>query len=551
MSLVYNSLEWIRWMFGIFPRTAIGSRTKFLIVHYSFVAVIFLLLCVFTPQLRGPLHLPPMTHVPSVERVLVGLLFLLLYILVRIVFILVQLLGIEEESEFPDIESDWQAIQTALDREGLFLDELPLFLVNGLTPDQEKSAFDAAFDAASEMTWRVLGAPFNSPNAALRVYASDNAIYLSCTNVGTTNLQHGKISRETATAPQVASGVTGTIKAGAALQSKSPIIQPLKGPATGTIVSLSGPEPGIGNEAPAARPGGIGEFFRTMAPGGLNWAQRTVLPGTFVNKGFGKQRLEPLGPLDIEVGNRRMAFLCQLIDKSRYPYCQINGLIQAYPLSWASDADYSRKLAPAIRNDLATVHGCFQLQFPVVAVVTEVDVIAGVKDFLMRSERLQPGLRRSRAGASYVPGAEPTEANAQWIVDKGMEWFRGWIYTAFSADLDNHDNPKLFQMMCEISQRRAALAALISSTMYKVCSPGIRLHGVYFAATGRLQQEQGFIRGVLDKVIDSQSLLAWTPLRLAEEKRSGVLTIILGSLSFVMFVLAIWIYAGWERPPRP
>ena len=119
------------------------------------------------------------------------------------------------------------------------------------------------------------------------------------------------------------------------------------------------------------------------------------------------------------------------------------------------------------------------------AVVTEVDVIAGVKDFLMRSERLQPGLRRTRAGASYVSGAEPTEANAQWIVDKGMEWFRGWVYTAFSADLDNRDNPKLFQMMCEISQRRAAMAALISSTLYRVCSPGIRLQGVYFAATGR------------------------------------------------------------------
>ena len=546
MSFVYKTLEWIRWMFGIFPRTAIGSRTKFLIVHYSFVAVIFLLLCIFTPQLRVPLHLPDMEHVPWVNRILVGLLFLLLYALVRVVLILVQLLGIEEESEFPDIESDWQEIQSALDREGLFLDELPLFLVNGLTPDQEKTAFEAA----SGITWRVSGSPFNRPNAAVRAYASENAIYLSCTNVGTTNLQQGKISRDSSASPLAAPGVTGTRKAGGALPTGSPIIRPLKGPATGTIVSLGDPEPAIGEETAVAKPGGFGEFFRTMAPGGLDWANRTVMPGRIINKGFGKQRLEPLGPLDIEVGNRRMAFLCDLIEKARYPYCQINGMIQAYPLSWASDSDYSRKLAPAIRNDLATVHECFQLQFPVVAVVTEVDVIAGVKDFLMRSERLQPGLRRTRAGASYVSGAEPTEANAQWIVDKGMEWFRGWVYTAFSADLDNRDNPKLFQMMCEISQRRAAMAALISSTLYRVCSPGIRLQGVYFAATGRSQQEQGFIRGVLDKVIDSQSLLAWTPLRLIEQKRSGVLTLILGSLSLVMFVLAIWIYADLWRPPQ-
>ena len=544
MSFVYKSLEWIRWMFGIFPRTAIGSRTKFLIVHYSFVAVVFLLLCFFTPELRKPLHLPNMEHVPWIERILVGLLFLLLYTLVRVVLILVQLLGIEEESEFPDIESDWQEIQSALDREGLFLDELPLFLVNGLTPDQEKSAFEAA----SGITWRVSGSPFNRPNAAVRVYANENAIYLSCTNVGTTNLQQGKISRESSAGPQAAPGVTGTRKAGAALPQGSPIIRPLTGPSTGTIVSFADPEPPVGEETSVAKPGGFGEFFRTMAPGGLDWANRTVMPGRLINKGFGKQRLEPLGPLDIEVGNRRMAFLCHLIEKSRYPYCQINGLIQAYPMSWASDAEYSRKLAPAIRNDLAIVHECFQLQFPVVAVVTEVDVIAGVKDFLMRSERLQPGLRRTRAGASYVSGAEPTEANAQWIVGKGMEWFRGWVYTAFSADLDNRDNPKLFQMMCEISQRRSAMAALISSTLYKVCSPGIRLQGVYFAATGRSQQEQGFIRGVLDKVIDSQSLLAWTPLRLAQQKRSGLLTMILSCLSLVMLVVAIWIYAVLWRP---
>lgn len=535
-------------MFGIFPRTAIGSRTKFLIVHYSFVTFVFLLLCLLTRPLRSwwPDLVPEMSYEPPfkwVDSILLGVIFLLLYALVRVVLVLVQLLGIEEESEFADIENDWREIQSALNREGLFLDELPLFLVNGLTPDQEKSAFEAA----SGVTWRVSGAPFNRPNAAVRAFASENAIYLSCTNVGTTNLQQGKIIRETVT-PQAAPGVTGTRKAGTALPGESPIIRPLKGPATGTIVSLDDQSSGT-DEAPAAKPGGFGEFFRTMAPGGLDWASRTVMPGRMVNKGFGKQRLEPIGSLDIEVGNRRMAFLCHLIEKSRYPFCQINGLIQAYPFSWASDAEYSRRLAPAIRHDLATIHSCFQLQFPVVAIVTEVDVVAGVKDFLMRSERLQPGLRRSRAGASYVPGAELTETNAQWIVDKGMEWFRGWIYTAFSADLDNRDNPKLFQMMCEISQRRAALAALLSSTMYKVSPPGVRLFGVYFAATGRAQQEQGFLRGVLDKVIDSQGLLAWTPSRLNEQKKSAMWTLVLACLALVMLILSLLIYFVFlDRP---
>ena len=93
-------------------------------------------------------------------------------------------------------------------------------------------------------------------------------------------------------------------------------------------------------------------------------------------------------------------------------FCQINGMLQAYPFSWASDPEYSAKLAPAIREDLVAVHDSFQLQFPVVAMVTELDAISGMKDFLLRSERLHPGLRLSRAGSSCRNSASPAARTA-------------------------------------------------------------------------------------------------------------------------------------------
>ncbi len=74
-----------------------------------------------------------------------------MYGIIRTVLFLLAVLGIEEESDFPDIEADWKEIMTALERERLYIDELPLFLVNGLTPQQEVSAFDAAFESAESL----------------------------------------------------------------------------------------------------------------------------------------------------------------------------------------------------------------------------------------------------------------------------------------------------------------------------------------------------------------------------------------------------------------
>jgi len=537
-------------MFGIFPRSAVGSRKIYLIVHYSFIAIMALLLGWFSDPIRGFIgYAQKMEHlssVPWLEGCLCGVLFLLFYAIVRVVLLLLQLLGIEDESDFPDIESDWKEILSALEREGLPIDELPLFLVNGLTPDQEKSAFESA----SNITWRVNGAPYNRPSASIHAFANDDAIYLSCTNIGTTNIQQGKVAEISDVSAvsgmfQPSAAVTGTRKAeGVPRQAPAP-------PRSVTGTNPSGPALMPPSAAPASSspaspsPGrGFGAIFGTMAPGGLKRAMETV---TAINrgaqKGYGKKRVEPLTSMDLQIGVRRMQFLCGLIAKARHPFCQINGMLQAYPFSWASDTEYSRKLAPAIREDLQVVHNTFQLQFPVVAVVTEVDDVSGIKDFMLRVERMQPGIRLSRAGSSYAAGAEVTDKNAEWIVDRGMEWFRGWIYTAFATDLDNRDNQKLFQMMCEISQRRKELASLLNSTMYKVVQPGVRLHGVYFSATGRAATEQGFVRGVLDKVLESPGMVAWTPELLRQKRRAGILSwlYIVGSITMITASIAIYV----------
>jgi hypothetical protein len=542
MAILLKMIEWVKWMFGVVPRSAVGSPTLFLVVHYSFMAVLAILFAVFSDKLRVAVGFPEdMQHLPpAVDRILCGILFVLFYAIVRVLLYLLHLLGVEDESDFPDIEDDWKDILTALNRERIHLDELPLFLVNGFTPQQEQSAFEAA----SNIEWRVIAPPLSQASAVVRVFARDDAVFLCATGIGTTNCQQGKVSEvgdgtSDSGIVRPTMGVTGTMKAGdlkpALAQARS---------MTGTQVSLSAAA--AAEPVTAATPArGMGAFFGTMAPGGLKRAMESfsaINKGSL--KGYGKKRVSPLNEMETLVGTRRMQFLCSLISRTRAPFCQINGMLQAIPFSWASDPDYARKLAPAIREDLVAVHDSFQLQFPVVAVVTEMDSVTGMKDFLLRAERMQPGLRLSRSGSSFAAGADVNDKNAEWVVDRGMQWFRGWVYTAFSADIDNRDNQKLFQMLCEISQRRQALVALLRDSLYRIFRPGVRLHGVYFCATGRASTEQGFIRGVLDKLPESQNMVAWAPQLIRSRQRSRMLStfLLLGTVAMVSAAIALYVF---------
>lgn len=541
MSILSKMMEWVRWMFGVVPRSAVGSPRLFLIVHYSFMAFLAILCAVFSDWLRWFVGFPlEMEHLQGrlneLDRYLCGILFVLCYAIVRVVLYLLKLLGIEDESDFPDIESDWKLILTAFSRERIYLDDLPLFLVNGFTPQQEQSAFEAA----SNIEWRVIAPPLSQSSAVVRAFAREDAIFVCCTGIGATNCQQGKV----VDVADSNSGEFGLLRPGADVTGTrrpgelAEVIANARS-ATGTNFAM----PSAAPEPSASAPRGLGAFFGTMTPGGLKRAMETFSANNRESqKGYGKKRVMPLSEVETLVGIRRMQFLCGLIAKARAPFCQINGMLQAIPFSWASDVEYARKLAPAIKDDLIAVHETFQLQFPVVAVVTEVDSVAGMRDFLLRAERMQPGLRLSRSGSSFAPGAEVNDKNAAWIVDRGLQWFRGWVYTAFSSDIDNRDNQKLFQMLCEISQRRQGLITLLRDSLYRIVQPSPRLHGVYFSATGRASTEQGFIRGVLDKLPESQGMVAWTPQLVRSQQRSKLLSIGFFTGAVLVSVMAVMVY---------
>ena len=87
------------------------------------------------------------------------------------------------------------------------------------------------------------------------------------------------------------------------------------------------------------------------------------------------------------------------------------------------------------------------------------------------------------------------------------------------------------------------MMALLRETAYKSVNPGIRLHGTYFAATGKASTEQGFVRGILDKLKESQGMLAWSPLLVRQQQRSQVISVclVLGSVVIVAITIVIYV----------
>lgn len=548
MSIFYRLLDWMRLLFGVMPKSGFGSARIFLVLHYTFMAVLAILFACGSDWIRELMgwKFRMNQSVPDfVDRIWCGIMFVIIYCIIRVVLYLLEVLGVEDESDFPDIEEDWNGILDALDRERLPIDDIPLFIVNGFTPQQEQSAFEEA----CSIEWKVVSPPLSQKSAVLRVFANDEAIFLSCTGIGVTNFQQGKVETSSplsspAGAPPIAPlGAGGTMQAGQMDQ----IVAQAK-TATGTSRAAAPPPAQPVAEtptasAPAEAPKGLGGFFGTIAPGGLKRAMETF---TALNKssakGYGKKRLTPVSEMESEIGIRRMEFVCQLISQAREPYCPINGMLQAVPMSWAEETDYARKLAPALRDDMIAVHSRLQLQFPIVLAITELDAVTGMREFILRAERMQPGLRMSRAGTSFAAGADVSEANAEWAVDRGIQWFRGWVYSAFSYDLDSRDNQKLFHMLCEIDQRKSGLVTLLRDSLYKAVQPRPRLHGCYLCATGAASTEQGFVRGILDKMGQSQGEVAWTPQLRRNQSRSQTMAFAFIATAVVLSVISIWLF---------
>ncbi len=552
-AIFYRVLEFFRWIFGVVPRSAIGSPVVFRVVHYTFWALLILCAALFSPYVRPINQLP---YPWPINRCWLGIVILLCYLLGKLTVYVLGLLRIEDRPEFEDIERCWFAGMEALDREKLDFQWIPVFLVNGLTSQQEKSMFKAA-----DIPWRVVAPPLEDSAAVLRFYANDEQIFISFTGVGVMNRQLSKPlesgSPQATTSIRAQSGhaaSTGTLAPSGMTGTPPPVappspigtqIAPQAPVGTGTMVSPASAVPAPADNPPPARGGILG----TLHSVGTFVAQRTMLPGAMSRVGTGSirstARVSVVTPDEIEFGLKRMEYVAELLLRDRHPYCPVNGMIQAAPLEWSATDKMATELSPIAVHDMRCLHSRLGLQFPVAFLLTGLDRLEGLSSFVRRCGDLDPRFKSSRAGSRFPPGAQVNEENSAWVIDRALNWFRGWVYAVFARELKNPESKKLYHLLCELQQRRERLASQLRLSFAGVSrEPNVRLVGCYFAATGDQSNYQGFIKGLLLRLVSAQGDVAWTPHHIQSDARNRKFAygLFAGAVLVLGATIAYWLW---------
>jgi hypothetical protein len=140
-----------------------------------FLFLLVLVLVAWTLYFLNPVHVP-WRHAMSWSRM--GIVLALVVVTPLTLYWALRYWLIRYQSRFPDIDRAWEAGVQALRNHGISLRTTPVFVILGSpSPELEQSLMDA-----SNREFLVRGVP-EGP-APLHWYASDEGIYLVCSEVG-------------------------------------------------------------------------------------------------------------------------------------------------------------------------------------------------------------------------------------------------------------------------------------------------------------------------------------------------------------------------------
>lgn len=475
LSLIETTFTWclngLKWLFGMAAHTTQMPRWVYYLLHYGVVFLITILLAAFNDRVLSlfgdGVSLP---DIPFVNQYWAGFLFLLTYLFIRLLIYFIALFWQEDEAEFADIDIAWAAGERGLADAGIDLRKVPLFLINGLDEVHEPNFFRTA-----GFTEKVV-APAKDERCPLRFYANQDVLFIACSDVSAISSQ--------VRAPQVAA------------------------------VSLGGGEGPANQPMSTLKPEDIRQaaagVAQTLEPGQLKQQLAgTLSPGAIANETVRASR--SLQSIDHVTCERRVRYLCKLITRARAPVCPINGLLVTVPLEWTRPAA-DQNLYETIEQDVQVLHDSLRMLFPVVCVMTGLYQLGSLKEFIERANQTDSRFgSHLRAGAHFPPGHPVDEPSAKWNVDKGLEWFRSWIYKAFAHDLSSQSNPQLYRLLCNLEDRRSGMVRMLQAAFgRKVHHERVRLTGCYYAEIELRSRQQAFVRGVLEKLVGDQDLLAYS-----------------------------------------
>jgi hypothetical protein len=417
-----------------------------------------------------------------------------------------------EESPFPDIDAAWAEAVHALERAGIRISEAPLFLVLGRPATGEPNLF-----RASKVEWKI-DVP-EKEEAPIHVYANRDAIFVSCAGASLLGEYAALLAaaKETTSDLPEAGGGNSRID-----QSASNVMATLGPEGRAQLIGEI-----LAEAERAQRPLNDGEDQLLKY---LGYAPEAA-PASAAAKGAAASLFRDAQA--IERLTARLQHLCRLIVRDRRPYCPANGLLLLVPFG-GTEEKKATETATFCQRDVAAVREVFQMYFPCVALVTDMEKAVGFGEF---TKRFPAGARDKRLGQSFpwVPDVDP--AKLPQTLENGIGWvchslLAFWIFKFFQLENSGDKftevvrrNAEIFELMAQMGLRHKDLSRIVLQALAPERTPLLLFGGCYLAGTGRKTQEQAFLHGVFEKMIKGkkgevpmQNLVYWTEQALQEDR---------------------------------
>jgi hypothetical protein len=465
--------------------------------------------------------------------------FALILVIPVIVYYIIKYWMIKEESRYPDIDRIWTGGIAECERQGIDINNVPLFLVQGARDHRQAVQLMKASQLAFNVTFPA------KEESDLLFFANSDAVYLfinGCSCLSRLSSAPSGVTLDQLKPLTAGSGVTGTIDA-SMFAAAAGGGEAARAPATDNV-SQTLTEGAFPSASPALQPasqaaGGTILLTDWDSGGGRGQPASTEIP-----------RSPQLTSTDIEERGQKLRYVCGLITKHRQTLCPINGLITAIPFELIEGA--SSQLQVAAQKDLAILRQELLVRCSNTILITQMDKDEGFQELIKRV-----GEERSR-DFRFGKGCElwnaPEGARLDAIAAHAVGAFEDWIYMLFQEDgaLKHRYNSRLFMLLCRIRGRfgenlRAVLArgfGFDPQTESHLAYEQFLFGGCYFAATGNDPGRQAFVKSVFLKGIQQEGELEWAPEARRRDRQlqfAANLFALVGMLSFLAIVgMLIW-----------
>jgi hypothetical protein len=226
-------------------------------------------------------------------------------------------------------------------------------------------------------------------------------------------------------------------------------------------------------------------------------------------------------PASIPVAERdeqlaQLEYLSYRLREAREPLCSINGALVLVPLTMLRDSTREHfELPRAMQGDLATLQESLGLRFPTSTLLVGLEEHRGFEELV---RRIGPERARSqRLGHRFDIRMAAVPNHLAVLCARLTGVFEDWVYAIFRehGSIARPGNSHLFGLLAQVrTDLQPRLLRILSGGFGRDRAEApdelpLGFSGCYFAATGRSEDRQAFVRGVFDKLTEEQNHVEW------------------------------------------